>query len=63
MSTCIFCDMVGGKLSCHMIYKDDDCIVILDKYPIDIGHSLIITKKQIDEGIEILEKTCKEYKS
>ena len=24
---------------------------------------LIITKKQIDEGIEILEKTCKEYKS
>ena len=23
---------------------------------------LIITKKQIDEGIEILEKTCKEYK-
>ena len=45
MPTCIFCDMVEGKLSCHMIYKDDDCIVILDKYPIDIGHSLIITKK------------------
>ena len=25
--------------------------------------ALIITKKQIDEGIEILEKTCKEYKN
>jgi len=49
MSTCIFCDMVGGKLSCHMIYKDDDCIVILDKYPIDIGHSLIITKKPYEK--------------
>ena len=28
-----------------MIYEDDDCLVILDKYPIDKGHSLIITKK------------------
>ena len=49
MSSCIFCDMVEGKLSCHMIYKDDDCIVILDKYPIDIGHSLIITKKPYEK--------------
>jgi len=41
--------MLEGKLSCHMIYKDDDCIVILDKYPIDIGHSLIITKKPYEK--------------
>ena len=49
MSKCIFCDMLDGNLPCHMIYQDDDCIVILDKYPIDNGHSLIITKKPYEK--------------
>ena len=49
MSKCIFCDMLDGNLSCHMIYQDDDCIAILDKYPIDNGHSLIITKKPYEK--------------
>ena len=41
--------MLDGNLPCHMIYQDDDCIAILDKYPIDIGHSLIITKKPYEK--------------
>ena len=45
MPKCIFCDMIEGKLPCYVIYQDDDCIAILDKYPIDNGHSLVITKK------------------
>ena len=49
MENCIFCDMIEGKMSCYMIYHDDDCIVILDKYPIDNGHSLIITKKPYEK--------------
>ena len=49
LSSCIFCDMIEGKLTCHMIYQDDDCISILDKYPIDNGHSLVITKKPYEK--------------
>ena len=49
MVNCIFCDMIEGKMPCYMIYHDDDCIVILDKYPIDNGHSLIITKKTYEK--------------
>ena len=49
MAACIFCDMIEGKLSCHIIYQDEDCLVILDKYPIDNGHSLIITKKPYEK--------------
>ena len=49
MVNCIFCDMIEGKMPCYMIYHDDDCIVILDKYPIDNGHSLIITKKPYEK--------------
>jgi len=41
--------MLNGNLSYHMIYQDDDCIAILDKYPIDNGHSLIITKKPYEK--------------
>ena len=41
--------MREGKLSCYMIYQDDDCIAILDKYPIDNGHSLVITKKPYEK--------------
>ena len=41
--------MISGKSPCHMIYEDSDCLVILDKYPIDNGHSLIITKKHSEK--------------
>ena len=41
--------MLDGNLPCHMIYHDNDCIAILDKYPIDKGHSLIITKKPYEK--------------
>ena len=32
-----------------MIYEDNDCLVILDKYPIDNGHALIIPKKHSEK--------------
>jgi len=41
--------MIEGKLSCNMIYQDDDCIAILDKYPIDNGHFLGISKKPYEK--------------
>ena len=53
MAGCIFCDVINGKLPCYMIYEDDDCLVILDKYPIDNGHSLIITKKHFEKIIDM----------
>ena len=41
--------MIEGKLSCYVIYQDDHCIAILDRYPIDNGHSLVITKKPYEK--------------
>ena len=49
MTECIFCDVMDGKLPSYMIYDDDDCLAILDKYPIDFGHSLLIPKKQYEK--------------
>ena len=41
---CIFCKIINNKVDCYKIYDDDDLIVILDKFPNNIGHSLIIPK-------------------
>ena len=49
MAHCIFCDIINGKLPCHLVHKDDNHIVILDRYPIDVGHTLIITKKPYEK--------------
>ena len=49
MTECIFCDVMDGKLPSYMIYDDDDCLAILDRYPIDNGHSLIITRQHYEK--------------
>ena len=43
--TCIFCDILDGKIPGHILYEDDSHIAFLDRYPIDVGHSLIIPRK------------------
>tara|TARA_B100001013_G_scaffold266869_1_gene168639 strand:- start:91 stop:474 length:384 start_codon:yes stop_codon:yes gene_type:complete len=37
------------KLEHHSIYEDDNHIAILDKYPVDLGHSLVIPKKPYEK--------------
>ena len=41
--------MIDGKCPYNEIYHDSDIIAILDKYPIDKGHSLVITKKPYEK--------------
>jgi|TARA_B100000959_G_C14964459_1_gene617140 histidine triad (HIT) family protein len=47
--TTIFTDIIEGRKSGHIIYEDEKHIAILDKYPIDIGHSLLITKQPYEK--------------
>ena len=42
---CIFCDILSGKRGAHILYEDEHHISFLDKYPIDVGHSLVIPKE------------------
>ncbi|MFQ5496554.1 MAG: HIT family protein [Nitrosopumilus sp.] len=42
--SCIFCDILDGKRNGHLLYEDDSHISFLDKYPIDVGHSLVIPR-------------------
>jgi histidine triad (HIT) family protein len=47
-SSCIFCDIIARKLPHIGIYEDDSFLVLLDKYPLSRGHTLIIPKKHYD---------------
>jgi histidine triad (HIT) family protein len=42
---CIFCDILSGKLDGHFLYEDKHHVAFLDKYPIDLGHSLVVPKE------------------
>ena len=50
---CIFCEILSGKRTSHVIYEDDLHVSILDKYPIDTGHSLVIPKEHHEKITEM----------
>ena len=50
---CIFCDILSGKRDGHVIYEDEHHVCILDKYPIDTGHSLVIPKNHHERITEM----------
>ncbi|CAA0842443.1 histidine triad nucleotide-binding 3 [Striga hermonthica] len=41
---CVFCKIIRGEAPALKLYEDDECLCILDSYPLCYGHSLIIPK-------------------
>ncbi|WP_337863171.1 HIT family protein [Nitrososphaera sp.] len=50
---CIFCSILEGKLPSAQVYKDADFMVIMDKYPINRGHALVIPTKHYDNLLQM----------
>ncbi len=44
----IFTKIIKGEIPCHKIYEDDRTLAFLDIYPLQPGHSLIISKRQVE---------------
>jgi histidine triad (HIT) family protein len=44
----IFTRIINGEIPSHKIYEDDKVIAILDIHPLSEGHTLVISKQQID---------------
>jgi len=47
--SCLFCDILDGKKDGYFLYEDDSHVAFLDKYPIDVGHSLVIPRKHYEK--------------
>jgi len=48
MSDSIFTRIIKGEIPAHKVYEDDKVIAFLDIAPYTYGHTLIVTKEQID---------------
>jgi histidine triad (HIT) family protein len=42
---CIFCSIIDGELRAVKIFEDSMFVAIMDKYPINTGHTLVLPKK------------------
>lgn len=51
--SCIFCDIIAGKQNAYLIYEDKTHIAIMDKYPIHLGHSLVIPRVHHEKIIDM----------
>jgi len=53
---CIFCQLISGKVPTHKVFEDEKCVAILDKFPSNPGHLLVLPKEhymimpQVPEG-------------
>jgi len=65
MADSIFTKIIRGKIPCYKVYEDDRTFAFLDIEPIQPGHVLVISKKQLyiwdlpDSDYEALMKTVK----
>ncbi len=49
MADSIFTKIIKGEIPSHKIYEDDKTFAFLDIHPKAPGHTLVVSKKQIDQ--------------
>src|ERR687885_2240711 len=47
-SSCVFCSIISGRLPKAVLYEDSNILALMDKYPINKGHTLVIPKIHYD---------------
>lgn len=53
----IFTKIINRELPGHFLYEDEECVVILDKFPMLKGQSLVIPKQEVDYVFDLDDKT------
>lgn len=56
MEPTIFTKIINGEIPCHKVYEDEKTLAFLDIYPISPGHTLVISKVQIDHFDELSDE-------
>ena len=49
----VFTKIINNELPCYKIHEDDHTISILTIAPIQLGHTLVISKKEIDHWLDV----------
>ena len=56
----IFTQIIDRKLPGFFVFEDQNHVAILDKYPIDHGHTLVIPKIEVDYIFDLKSKEYQE---
>jgi histidine triad (HIT) family protein len=49
---CVFCKIVAGEIPSDKVYEDQTVLAFLDINPVNIGHSLVVTKNHYKDIYE-----------
>lgn len=50
---CIFCKIINNQMPSDKVYEDNECIVIMDRFPNNIGQCLVIPKIHVQNIFEL----------
>lgn len=53
MEECLFCKIVKGELPSSKLYEDEDTLAFLDLFPVNKGHSLVISKEHYENIFDV----------
>ncbi len=56
----IFSRIVAGEIPCYKILEDENFLAFLDVFPLVVGHTLVIPKKEIDDFFDMDDQTIGE---
>jgi histidine triad (HIT) family protein len=51
--SCIFCSIIDGQEPCVQIHRDNGFLVLMDKYPINPGHALVMPTKHYETLLQM----------
>lgn len=51
--SCIFCSVIAGQEAGTQVYRDPNFLVIMDKYPINPGHTLVMPIKHYENLLQM----------
>ena len=52
----VFSKIINGEIPSYKVYEDEYCFAFLDINPNAVGHTLCVTKKEVDKVFELSEK-------
>ena len=53
---CVFCKIVAGQMPCFKLLEDDNTLAIMDTYPANDGHCLILAKEHYPTLFDISDE-------
>ena len=52
----IFSKIIAGEIPCYKVHEDENCFAFLDINPNAVGHTLCVTKKEVDKIFDLSEE-------